>query len=230
MKMTMPDQQVPRVEAAFGSSVGPRAVAASWAERRDPLRRRWGRIGGGLLAALVGAWLFSSLYLSAGDRREVLVMADGVARFATIERSDLRVVRVSGDAQVQSVAATRMDEVVGRVAATDLSAGSLLAEGQLLDSGERLVKADEAVIGVLVGPGDAPVTTVERGADVSLVVRPPAGAVGEVSEVAGWVAGVSGTVSSNGDRPIDVVVPRRNAAAVSAAAAERRVTLVVLGD
>jgi len=194
------------------------------------VRRRWGRVGGGLLAALVGGWLFASLYLGADDRREVLVVAEGVGRFETIQRSDLRVVRLPTDAAVESVAASRLDEVVGRVAAADLVAGSLLADGALLGSDERLVGADEAVVGLLLGPGDAPLAGVRRGAEVLVVVRPPVGGAGDAVEVTGWVVDVSGAATSSGDTPVEVVVGRSDSALVSAAAADGRATLVVLGE
>jgi hypothetical protein len=69
-----------------------------------------------------------------------------------------------------------------------------------------------------------------RGAQVSVVVRPAAGTNGTVAEVPGWIAGIGGEVSSAGDRPVEVVVARAEAARVSAAAADRRVTIVVLGE
>lgn len=218
-----------RVDAPSGQA---RAVVAGAAQRRDPLRRRWGRMAGGVLATIVGAWLFASLYLSADDRRDVLALANPVERFDVVERADLRVVRLPPDSDLAWVPATRLDEVAGRVAATDLTAGSLLAEGQLVDPGERLVLESEAVVGVLVGPGDAPSTGLVRGAAVSVVVRPAAGTAGasvEIVEIAGWVAEVSSATSSSGDRPVAVVVASGEAAMVSAAAADRRVTLVVAG-
>jgi hypothetical protein len=92
------------------------------------------------------------------------------------------------------------------------------------------VTADEAIVGVLVGPGDSPTTGMTRGAVVSVVIRPAAGTNGTVAEVPGWIAGIGGEVSSSGDRPVEVVVARSEAARVSAAAADRRVTIVVLGD
>ncbi|MGH9185680.1 MAG: SAF domain-containing protein, partial [Acidimicrobiales bacterium] len=61
--------------------------------------------------------------MSAGSRSDVLVIADDVARFEPIERSDLRVVRVSADPAVDSVAAAELDDIVGRTAAVDLQAG-----------------------------------------------------------------------------------------------------------
>lgn len=198
-------------------------------ERRDPVRRRWGRIGGGVFAAVLGGWLFASLYLSAGDRIDVLAVATKVGRYEVIERSDLRVVSISKDSDVSSIPAARLDDLVGRVAATDLTSGSLLADGALLPPGERLVQSSEAVVGVLVKPGDSPTTEMRRGATVSVVVRPPAGTGGAVTEVPGWLVDV-GSAASNGDRTIEVVVARTSAAAVSAAAADRRVTIVALGD
>lgn len=174
--------------------------------------------------------MFAALYLSADDTREVLAVSDGVQRLETIERSDLRVVSLPTDADVETVPVAQLEDVVGRVAATDLAAGSLLADGQLVRAGERLVAEDEAVVGVLVGPGDAPSNGLDRGGAVSVVIRPPAGVIGEAKEVAGWVADLSGAVASNGDRPVEVVVARIDAAAVSAAAADRRVTIVVLGE
>lgn len=207
-----------------------RAAVLATTAPRDPVRRRWGRIAVGVAAALLGAWVFAALYLSADDTREVLALANPVERLERIERSDLRVLRLPTNTDVQTVPASQLDGVVGRVAATDLAAGSLLADGQLVPVGERLVAAGEAVVGVLVGPGDAPSTGLDRGAKVSVVVRPPAGVSGAAVEVPGWVADVSGAVGSKGDRSVEVVVARRDAASVSAAAADRRVTIVVLGE
>ena len=126
------------------------------AQKKDPVRRRWSRIGGGVLAAVVGGWLFASLYLSADDRVEVLAVASDVARFDVIERSDLRVVTIAEDTDVLSIPASRLEDLVGRVASTDIVAGALLVDGQLLPDGDRLVAANEAIVGVLVGPGDSP--------------------------------------------------------------------------
>ena len=94
------------------------------AQKKDPVRRRWGRIGGGVLAAVVGGWLFASLYLSADDRVEVLAVASDVARFDVIERSDLKVVTIAEDTDVSSIPASRIQDLVGRIASTDILAGA----------------------------------------------------------------------------------------------------------
>lgn len=226
MSTTASRRSVPVEERTPASA---RATVAASAASRVSVRRRWGRVGAGIAAALLGAWVFAAVYLSADDSREVLVVADGVARLEQIQRSDLRVVSLPTNTDVEAVSASRLADVVGRVAATDLAAGSLLADGELVPVGERLVAANEAVVGVLVRLGDAPTIELDRGAVVSVVIRPAAGTSGDVREVTGWVANLSGA-ASNGDRPIEVVVTRSDAAVVSAAAADHRVTIVVLGQ
>ena len=193
-------------------------------------RRRWGRVAGGAIAVVIGAWLFGALYLSAGNRVDVLAVSQPVARFETISRSDLRVVRVSADSGVATVSASELDAVVGRVASTELVAGSLLAPGQLRSRGERLLGGGEAIVGLLLGRGDAPGTQLRRGLAVSIVVRPSAGTDGDPLEVSGRVFDASAAPLSSGERPVEVVVPKAKAAAVSAAGADKRVTVVALAE
>lgn len=179
---------------------------------------------------VVGAWAFTALYVSADDRTDVLAVADVVPRFEVVERSDLRVVRLSTDSDFDSVEAGRLDDIVGRTAAVDLVPGSLLVEDQLLPAGERLLQADEAVIGVLLGPGEGPTGILRRGSAVLVVVRPPAGVQGDPMLVQGWVFDASGEAVSARERPLEVVVPRSDAGALSAAAADRRVSIVALAE
>ena len=211
-------QRQRRREAALGRPTPSRA----------PVRRRWGRIGAGIGAAIFGAWLFAALYLSADDRREVLAMANDVARYEVVERTDLRQVRVSEDSDLASVASGDIDRIVGRVARTDLVVGALLADDQLMPEGTALLAADEAVVGVLIGPGDGPVQTLRRGTPVLVVVRPAVGDASERVEVDGWVYDSSGEPLNARERPVELAVPRDQAALISAAAADQRVTIVAL--
>lgn len=197
---------------------------------RVPVRRRWGRIGAGVAAAVLGAWVFAALYLSAGDRNDVLVLSHDVGRLEVIERSDLRVVRMSNDSDVESIDAGRMDDFVGRIAGVELVAGSLLAEGQVLPAGRDLLSADEAVVGVLLGPGDSPVRSLRRGTPVLVVVRPPAGSQADTEEIEGWVFDASGEPLNTRERPVELAVPRDKAGLISAAAADQRVTIVALAE
>lgn len=197
---------------------------------RGPVRRRWGRIGAGAAAGVLGAWLFAALYLSAGDRSDVLVLAHDVGRLGVLNRSDLRVIRISNDSDVESVDAGRLDEFVGRTAGVDLVAGSLLAQGQVLRADRKLLGSGEAVIGVLLGPGDSPVQSLRRGTPVLVVMRPPAGSQGDPMEIEGWVFDASGKPLNTRQRPVELAVPRNESGLISAAAAEQRVTIVALAE
>ena len=210
-----------------------RTRAAAVAPARPPgtpMRRRWGRIGLGLAAAVLGAWIFAALYLSAGDRQEALALSRDVDRLETISRSDLRVVRISTDTEVSAVDASQIDTIVGRVAGTDLVAGSLLTADQLIPQGRQLLGEDEAVIGVLIGPGDSPSRVLRRGTPVLVVVRPAAGTQGDPEEIEGWVFDASGEALNTRERPIELAVPRSAAGAISAAAADQRVTVVAVAE
>jgi len=195
-----------------------------------PVRRRWGRIGVGVAAAIVGAWVFAALYLSAGDRHEVVALSHDVERLEVIDRSDLRVVWISSDTDVSTIDASQLDNIVGRVANIDLVAGSLLVSDQLVPEGRQLLAADEAVVGVLLGPGDSPTRTLRRGTPVLVVIRPASGTQGDAEEIEGWVFDASGEALNTRERPIELAVPRSAAGPISAAAADQRVTIVALAE
>lgn len=213
-----------------GNGRAARRAAAPARPPRGPVRRRWGRVGAGAAAALLGAWVFAALYLSAGDRTDVLALANDVDRFEVIERSDLRVVLVSDNPEVESIDAGRVDEFVGRIARVDLVSGSLLAPRQMLAAGASLLGEHEAVVGVLVGAGDSPVRSLRRGAPVLVVIRPAAGSQGDAVEVEGWVFDASGEALNTRERPVELAVPRDRAGLISAAAADRRVSVVALAE
>ena len=124
----------------------------------SPTKRRWGRFAAGAAAAMLGAWAFGAMYLAAEDRTDVLVVNSQIARYATITRADLKVVQISADTEAATVAASRLDEIVGRIASTDLPTGALLTDSGLMPIGDKLLKANEAVVGVLLSGGDSQIT------------------------------------------------------------------------
>jgi hypothetical protein len=204
-----------------------RSAQTSSADREGG-RRRWGRVAVGVAAMVVGAWLFAALYVSARDRVSVVAVTRPVARLETITRADLRVVQVGVDPNVVTVPASELASLVGRTARTDLVAGALLAPGSV-GRGAGLVGGDDAVVGLTVGQGDAPSSQLRAGVSVSLVVRPVSGSSDPPDEVGGRVLDTSPVTLSDGQRPVEVVVAKEDAAAVSAAAADKRVSVVTLG-
>ena len=205
------------------------ALPAATSPEGLPARRQWARVAAGAALALLGGWIFASLYVSAGERVEVLAVANDVARFETIERDDLRTVRVAADPEVETIDASDADELVGRAAATDLLPGALLSPDQVIAQDARLVNDTEAVVGAELAPGDVPEGALAGGIDVMVVLR-PADTVqdGEVDQVPGWLLSFGEPDENTGDRRVSLVVPEARAADVAAAASDERVAVVAL--
>jgi hypothetical protein len=193
-----------------------------------PVRRRKGRIVAGLVAVVLGAWIFAALYMSAGERTNVVAMARNVPRNEQIERADLKVVRIgTAGENVRTVAASDLDDLVGHTATADLTAGTLLAPGQIRAEEERVVENSEAVVGVLMPAGTYP-AGMRRGDDIVMVVRPEDGVEGQNREISGWIYRADREPLTSGDQPMEVVVGRDAAGDLSAAAADGRATIVTL--
>ncbi len=210
-----------------------RAVSSpAWAER-PPGRARRGRSRSRIVAAvallIVGAWIAAAAFLSVGSRREVLVVAHPVPRYAKLTRADLKIVRVASDGGLSFIAANRINATVGRVTAVDLTADTPLADAELLKSGTRPVRDGEAVVGALLSPADSP-DPLPRGASVKVVVRPAQATTGDARSISGWILRVeSAGATGEGGHRVSLVVPAAEADLVSSAAADGRVTVVVLG-
>jgi len=181
-----------------------------------PTRRRWGRFAAGAVLALLGAWIFASLYISAGERVEVLSVARDVGQYETIEDDDLKVVRVAAGPEVETVDADERDDIVGRAAAVPLREGSLLAESQVVEEGLDLIGPDKAATTVDIGAG--PASVLEPGMEVSVVVAAEQGAGEETTHsYPGWLLAKGEPDEQTGDVPITVVVDRSALNEVAAA-------------
>ncbi len=79
------------------------------------------------VALMVGFALAAVLWhMSSTDKMPALALAGPVARGHVMEASDLRVVYLATDNRIAHLARTDAAMVIGRVALTDLSAGTLL--------------------------------------------------------------------------------------------------------
>lgn len=194
------------------------------------VRRRWGRLALGAGLVVLWVWGTVAVVIASGDKAEAVAVAADVGRFEVVERSDLQVVRVAADPDLEVMPASRLEQIVGRVAAVDLVAGSLLAPDQLLAQGERVVTSTEALVGARLKPTELPPDGVRAGAPVQVVLRPApaAGSGGSVSEFSGWLMSVGQPDATTGERSVSLVVPRPVAPDVTAAAADGRVSVVVL--
>ena len=98
-------------------------------------RRRPGLLAAGLMLAALGGLVTVWLVNSAAHRVPVLVVARPVSVGTTLTDDDLARTDVSVDADVRTVSADEASQVVGRVAASDLAPGQLLAPASLADAG-----------------------------------------------------------------------------------------------
>lgn len=209
-----------------------RASALGWGQEPGRAsRRNRGRVVGAVVLMVVSGWLGAVVFLSAGSREEVLAVDGPVERFTELSRDDLRTVRVAADGDVPVIAADRLEDVVGRTTSMELADGALLSADQLLEVDERPVGPGEAVVGALLAPTDSP-GRLAKGADVQVIVRAAADEGTPSRSLEGWILDVESADSAGSGsqgRWVSLVVAQADAGQVSAAAAENRVTVVVLG-
>jgi len=196
-------------------------------------RRRLRLTALGLSMAALGGVGFAVMLANAGHRVPVLVVAKNVRLGAVLTASDLEVAHVSVDGLVTPVRARDERSVIGKVAAVDLVAGSLLVPSELtasvgLASGEQL-------IGVPVRPGQMPSRSLVAGMQVALVGTPGDynGSVGGsgAGTAAPLYSGLTvvdvGKPTVDGTTVVDLIVPAQIGPQVAALASTGRVALVI---
>jgi hypothetical protein len=190
-------------------------------------RRSYPVLAAGLLAALVGALVFSTIASGYDHRQAVLAVARPVAAGNVLTRDDLRTIKVSADTGAGLVAARDMNRIVGRTAAVPLVAGRLLAPGHLgsasgLDSGQ-------AAVGLLLEPGRFPPGL--RAGDRVAVVSAPTGPLPAVASTlrlgTGVVEDVAPAPGTSGET-VRLRLGAEQSDIVAAEGAARRVALVLL--
>lgn len=117
-------------------------------------QRRWSLALLAVLVTVASALGFVVLWMNAGGREPVLALRRNVTAGQSIEKDDLKVVRVAADPGIDPIASSARDDVVGRPAAADLLAGTLLVPGAV--GSPSGLEAGQAVIAVPVSPEELP--------------------------------------------------------------------------
>ncbi|TDC79742.1 hypothetical protein E1285_35645 [Actinomadura sp. 7K507] len=197
-----------------------------------PRSARRGRILLGTLLIATSAAVVAWLFVSAGNRADVLVIVRDLPVGTPVSTADLATTRAGVDAPVQTIPASRADEVVGKIAAVDLRAGSLLSPGQLTTTltpgqGQQIVavglKASQLPVGAL-RPGDHVLvvpTPGTAGQDAASSGTSPLG-----REVAAAVDRVS-QPDADGTAVVNLLIAAESGPTVAKQAALGRVALVV---
>ena len=193
--------------------------------RPPKIRRRPLVLMGAIAAVLIGALAAVWIWTTSASATEVVAVREAVQRGEVIDRADLEVVKVGLDPSLDIVPASRIDQIAGQRAATDLAPGGLLVAGSVTT--EVLPKAGEALVGVGLAPTMLPAEPLLAGDHVRIVETP--GRQGEVVTAPVVMEAVVSrvTVLETGDTLVDVLVPTEKSAELAARAATGRVALVL---
>jgi Flp pilus assembly protein CpaB len=189
----------------------------------------------GLLLVLGCGLSFGVVLTQVGRQHQVLVLADSVTAGHVLTASDLRLATVSqGTSGIDFIGAAEQSSVIGRPVAVALPAGAPLVPSDL---GSPLPAQGEAVVAVLVKPGQAP-PALAPGASVWIVVTGGSGSgpAAAGSSPAAALAPVAAVVTAV-DTPTNQVtqgeivslqLPADDVQAVSAAGAAGQVSLALV--
>ena len=162
---------------------GPAASAPHAGHRPMPMapamppprsRRRPGLYALGVVLVAVGALAAVWLVNSTGDRVPVLTLARDVSYGDTITRADLTTANVARDASARVVPADQLNMVVGKVAATSLVLGSLLAPGEFMTA--RPPGVGQVLVPLAMPASRLPAGGLAPGDKILVVDTPPADA------------------------------------------------------
>lgn len=193
--------------------------------RPPKIRRRPLMLVATIAAVVVGGLGTAWVFMASAASSEVVAVRAAVERGEVIDRTDLVVVKVGLDPSLDIVPASRIDQIAGQRAATDLAPGGLLAAGSVTN--EVLPKAGETLVGVGLAQTMHPAEPLLAGDQVRIVETP--GQQGEVVTAPVVMAAVVSrvTILETGDTLVDVLVPTERAAELAARAATGRVALVL---
>jgi len=182
----------------------------------------------GLLLTAGACLAFLATLASRGERVSLVAASHDLQPGRPITLSDLRTVTINADAELKSVAAERAEDLVGRVPAVPLAAGTLL-NGDLFVGGSA-VEAGQTVVGADLRPGEIPGGDLRSGDRVALIqISPPNATESGDAEVLtiGTVYSVD-HAKDTGDVIVAVRVPLDRGAAVANAAGQKRLRLTLV--
>ncbi|MGZ6583120.1 MAG: SAF domain-containing protein [Solirubrobacteraceae bacterium] len=212
------------------------ATTATSTTRRDPnagltppakLRRHPSVLIGGAFAIVLGAVVAAWAWSATTHTDEVLAARLTIHRGEIIKASDLTSVRISGDPSAARLDASSLAGVVGKRAALDIAAGSLLTPDETAT--QALPPAGKSVVGISLTAAQLPATRIYGGDAVRIIATPGSGgdlAAGAPDFTAAQVLDTH-VDQTSGNTVVDVVVPYADASVLAARAATGNVALVL---
>ena len=190
-------------------------------------RRRPGLLAIGValiaLAALAAAYLTQVV----GHTVPVVAIAQQVRAGAVLDRSDLTIANINADPALHPIAASQLNSLIGRRAAIDLSAGSLLTDTAVTN--RVLPAAGRSLVGIALTAAQLPAEPLQAGDRVRIVDTPSAQGEPPSATPVSIAAEVVSTVgpSDTGVTIVNVTVDAGRAADLAARVATGRVALVL---
>ena len=207
-----------------GSGSTPRPVASPQAIGRGKLQRSPLLVVLGVLVLAAGAVFGWFMWATTSTAAEVVAARTDVERGQLITAQDLTTVRVTLDPSLRVVRGGDLQSLVGKRAAADLSAGTLISPAQVADV--VLPSTGMSVVSVPIDSGLVPGVEIRAGDTVRLVQTPSMG--GELAPAPLTItAEVVGVALDEPTTVVNVLVPADKADDLAALAATGRVALVL---
>lgn len=212
----------PDVDTTEDTTKGARVVAPP-----PKLRRRPALVAASIALICLGGVLAAFAWTATSTTRAVVAVRDAVQRGQVIEAGDLMTVQVSVDPALRTVPAAQLATLIGRRAATDLAAGTLVTANQVTD--QTMPSSGQSLVGVSLPPGQLPGEELVAGDRVRVVSTPGAqGEIGDAPPVTVAAEVVSVRVNDEGGQVVVTVqVPEGDAADLAARAATGNIAIVL---
>jgi SAF domain len=192
---------------------------------RIPGRRNPKWIALGIVALCLGGLLSYVIYARLATETTVVSVAHTVYRGEVVETSDLTTITLQGSTIPQAVPARDLATVVGRRAAADLVAGSVLVASAVTD--ETIPAAGRAVVGLKLSPGRTPTSLLLPSSAVRLVALPPENGTDKLAGDTFTARVIDQSNGADGTSIlVNVDVAADQAAAIAQLAAQDRIALV----
>lgn len=221
--------QPPRTDAA-SSSPAVNGLSRAPVLPTPRRRRRPGLLALAVTMVILGALGAAYLATSLGHTSPVIALSREVPWGQPLTAADLVEARIPADPALQPIPYGDRDQVIGLIAATTLTPGSLLTRDALTE--QRLPAPGQQLVGVGVSAVQLPTTALRPGDDVLLVPvaagSAPAATEGAAPSAVEATVVRSGPPATDGLRVVDVLVDAADGPDVAARAAAGLIAIVVV--
>lgn len=195
-------------------------------------RRRWGLFAAMAAVVCLGALGNVWLHQATTNAQQVVAARTTIERGAVVTREELMTVEIGGDPALRTVPGSQLESLVGKRAAVDVAAGSLLTGGSVTET--NVPGKGYSLVGVGVAPAMMPGTRLAAGDRLRIVATSAqpgdttaTGAPVSVSAVVVGTAAGTDTTGAGAQTIITVQVPAGDAVQLAAMTATGKVAVVL---